>query len=497
MKHTKKIGRRILLGSILALLLITLTVGGIALYYKKTHYANITLSARGQTETNDNLNTPESGWYQLYAYRLTPNTPLGQSELYLEETDEQGIPYRLALLEFNLSYYREEKLDSAAKENIQKVLEQFSHTKAKMIIRFLYDWDGFGETGEPQNLSIIQKHMRQAGKLLNPYKDYIYTTQGIFVGSWGEMHGSKYLSSEDMTTLLLTLASATDDSIYLAVRTPKQYRTILKELTNHPEKYEKYSISTETLTKRLGLFNDGMMGSVSDVGTYQKADDADSDTKAAAIRKKELAFQDKLCRSVPNGGEVVTDNPYNDWENAIKDLRTMHVSYLNLTYDEQVIEKWKNSTYTGEDNLYDGMSAYDYITRHFGARLVLTDCVLNYKPYQKGAAKGTVTLKNVGFSHFYTRKVWKILLENTETGKEHTLLSSEDLPESFQSENWKAGDTITLPLSVAPFSYEAGKYNLYFQMYDPVTDETILFANDSFVSEKKAYHLGSILIEHE
>ena len=46
-------------------------------------------------------------------------------------------------------------------------------------------------------------------------------------------------------------------------------------------------------------------------------------------REEELAFQDVLCSSVPSGGEVIVDNPYNDLENAIADLKTMHVSYLN------------------------------------------------------------------------------------------------------------------------------------------------------------------------
>lgn len=45
---------------------------------------------------------------------------------------------------------------------------------------------------------------------------------------------------------------------------------------------------------------------------------------------------------VPNGGEVVLDNKYNDIDNAAKDLASMHVSYLNNAHDLAVINKWKN-----------------------------------------------------------------------------------------------------------------------------------------------------------
>ena len=49
---------------------------------------------------------------------------------------------------------------------------------------------------------------------------------------------------------------------------------------------------------------------------------------------------------VPNGGEVVLDNKYNDIDNAAKDLASMHVSYLNNAHDLAVINKWKKQTYT-------------------------------------------------------------------------------------------------------------------------------------------------------
>ena len=48
---------------------------------------------------------------------------------------------------------------------------------------------------------------------------------------------------------------------------------------------------------------------------------AEAGTDQAWNRMEELAFQEKLCSRVPNGGEVIIDNEYNDLECAIADLK--------------------------------------------------------------------------------------------------------------------------------------------------------------------------------
>ena len=461
-----------------------------------TRYAQVALSPRKQAETTALLNAPECGWYQLYAYRLEPDTPIDDWHLYIHEKDEAGSPYRLALLEFNLSSYREQDLDDAAKENIRKVLANFQKTKAKVILRFLYDWDGKGMESEPETLSAIKRHMEQASQAFNPFHQIIHTTQGIFVGSWGEMHTSRHLAVEDMTELLLHYASVTEESIYLAVRTPSHYRSIMEEMEQHSERYESYGISPEQLATRLGLFNDGMLGSVSDVGTYHEADIAATKKEGKEIRKREIAFQKALCLQVPNGGEAVNDNPHNNGKRAIADLRAMRVSYLNQIYDEKVIQKWKDSAYDGGDTLYHGMSIYDYISRHLGPRFVLQDATLRYKPYQRRNARGSVTIKNVGFSNLYHEKKADLCLVSKKTGKKASLFSAGEKSSEYQPCRWAPGETATLPFEIDPFDYEAGEYTLLFSLSDPESGEILSLANDSFDQGLGGYVLGDITIEH-
>lgn len=77
-----------------------------------------------------------------------------------------------------------------------------------------------------------------------------------------------------------------------------------------------------SLASRLGLFNDGMLGSVYDLGTYDDTPLTSSSTPGEkGSRSDELIYQYKLCQYVPNGGEVTVNNEYNDLENAIAVLQ--------------------------------------------------------------------------------------------------------------------------------------------------------------------------------
>ncbi len=464
------------------------------MYYYKTHYITATLRAEKQTESARQLDMPECGWYQLYSYYLTPDTPLTASDMYYEKKDQDNKTYRLSLLEFNISSYITGKLDAAAKNNIKQVLDFFSETKSKVIVRFLYDWDGAGLDREPATIDTVKQHMAQVGKILTAYSDIIYTTQGIFVGSWAEMHSSKFLSDEEMTELALYFASVTGPDIYLAVRTPEQYQKIFKQLENHPEKYKEIDIAPEELKARLGLFNDGMLGSISDVGTYHAADTAKTTEEGMAIRQEALDFQDELCRNVPNGGETVNNNIFNDTDNAIADLAKMHVSYLNQKYDGAVIDKWRNSIYHKDGSVFDGMSTYDYITRHMGARFVIKDCSLSYRPFQKGKAEGKIQIENVGFSNLYHEKKVSLILASTVTDRTVTLLDSEENDSVLSPSQWDAGEVSELSFAFSPFDLSDGTYRLYLSLADPGTGESIPFANDSYEEAYSGYYLGEITI---
>jgi hypothetical protein len=78
-------------------------------------------------------------------------------------------------------------------------------------------------------------------------------------------------------------------------------------------------------------------------------------------------------------------------ERAAAYFRSIHVSYLNSVYDEKVLDRWKNSTYGGENG-------FSYIGKHLGYRFILTDVrLLEQEMHQKLQ----IELENRGFSSIY------------------------------------------------------------------------------------------------
>ena len=475
-------------------LIFFILAGGAGMYYFQTHYIRAEFHRFPLPEATGNLDRPECGWYQLYAYTLQPDTHLDDSKLYVTISDGKGYSYRLALLEFNLSAYADKELDAAAKANIERVFQTFASTKMKLIIRFLYDWDGNGLAHEPEQISFIKRHMEQAGEILNEYKNQIYTTQGIFIGSWAEMHGSKFMSAEDMTSLLLTFAKSTDPSIFLSVRTPAHYHTVFEQIENYPEKYAEYQVTSEELKKRLGLFNDGLFGSYSDLGTYQSVDAVSSDFEKLQKRARELSFQQELCQTVPNGGETVGGNELSSGASAVADLAKMHISYLNHIYDLKVIDRWKEETIEETGNVYDEKTYYEYITDHMGARFVLSDCEVNYRTFQSGDATGTLTITNTGFSNLYTEKNFSLRLIHNETKNETVILDSKDFSEELKTNHWMTGTETKIPFSFSPFDFEDGEYDLVAMLTDPDTEDEISFANNCDHADTGGSVLGTLTI---
>ena len=147
-------------------------------------------------------------------------------------------------------------------------------------------------------------------------------------------------------------------------------------------------MATHILAGRLSLFNDGILGSDSDYGTYLTEDFVGMDEYGRWRRAEELDFQRELCRTVPNGGEVINENVLNDFENSVKELAAMHVTYLNTDYDEKVLKKWKE-TRVAEKGCFDGMDGYTYMERHLGYRLLIHDTCLKPSKDKKCVCGGS------------------------------------------------------------------------------------------------------------
>lgn len=418
------------------------------------------------------LDNPYMGFYHIYGYTLKDEIAYAAPEDVPNVPTPEDCPEeRLVLVQVNLCRFRNQPLTDTALSQLDTILSAWCSTEYSLLLRFLYDWDGRGLASEPQDISIILQHMEQVASVYNRYASHIFSLQGLFTGNYGEMNNTNYGSSESMRQLAAKLAETADPSIYLAVRTPNQWRSI-----TGAETYTDLAATPDNpYLHRLGLYNDGMFGTEADTGTYTDRS-----------RAEEIAFQNELCRTVPNGGEAIIENPYNDLDNAIADMRQMHVSYLNSVYDPKVLEKWKTTPYT-QPGPYENAVGFDYIRDHMGYRFVLrsTEICPDYVLMQSVLR---IAIENVGFAESYRGFSFRLTLLNTETGETISISPGED------STCLASGETTVLEIPLELETYPSGIYELYWQTLDTAFNEPILYGN-ALTPTDHGYLLGTLSLE--
>lgn len=415
--------------------------------FKKWHF-----SPEFKCESSSETRSPLRGWYSIFPFVIPEEPDYTELGYCLLESE------MLVLVQINIGNYKDKELTNEALMRIEQILDFFKKAEKNIILRFVYDAEGRGMENEPDKMSIIEMHISQLGDILCRYSMTIFVIQGIFVGSWGEMHNSRYLDKDSVFRLLQALYAASKGRCRLAVRKPVYLRMIQRyaELAGIPEMIE-----------MTGLYNDGMLASETDFGTYGMIS---SEEEGAFLkeweRQEELDFQWNVCKMVPNGGEVVNDNPYNDPQSAINDLRRMHISYLNSQYDKAVLDKWKAAGYTGDDSKFCGKSVYEYIGAHLGYRYVL-----NKVTVEKGK-KLLLEIENRGFADISETA---LSIELRTVSDDYVCdLKTDDKNEKISLENARERITYSLDLK----EIVSGEYKAYVTMKAVSHDREIRFSNE-------------------
>lgn len=459
-----------------ALLISLIVIVPLCIVILKHYQGNIRMKNVSFKESARELRNPGRGFYNLYRFMITD-----EKENYwqlVQELYRDDVNTSLSLVEINLQEYREGEISEAGMGNITSLFQALRELDKQLIVRFLYDWDGESEKYEPETVDIILTHMKQLGKVLQESSDQIFIVQGLFIGNWGEMNGTKYFGDGDMKRLADMMGDVAAHDTYLAVRTPEQWRRItgLKEATED-------ALMKHPAAGRISLYNDGMLGSESDYGTYRVYE---VKGKRVSERKEELAFQEALCRWVPNGGEVINDNACNDLAQAVKDLATMHVTYLNEGHDQEVLEKWKKAKIK-EKGCYRGMDGYSYIERHLGYRLLIEKSDIRLNSF-KNYVEVSVTMKNVGFAPLYGETENRLVFYDKESDRRLTFDMTGDLRNlSGGSETEKS---MKLKTQISVNELMPGKYEAYLSIIDVKTGQRILLANEQD-AEELGYRIGT------
>lgn len=317
---------------------------------------------------------PCRGWYQIFYFHL-PQQPDFHELYWCLRKDET-----LAMAVVDIGAYRNKALDQNAVQMISQILDFFRQYEMDLILRFVYDCEGNGLLHEPDLFSVIEEHIQQLAPVIHAYTKTIFVLQGLLIGSWGEMHGSKFLSPICMKKLYERIKDAAGENTWLAVRKPVQWRI----LHNPNERNSK-----------MGLFDDGIFGSETDLGTFGYRKKTETQWEDSWCPQDELVFEESLCRKVPHGGEVVRTPQTPEMSDAavLDTLRRMHITYLNCVHDGKLLDVWKK-----QPSPWSNVNLYDYVGAHLGYRI----CVRNVKLKKKKEYLCVeISIENTGFAPCY------------------------------------------------------------------------------------------------
>lgn len=325
-------------------------------------------------------------------------------------------------------------------------------------------------------MNLILRHIEQIGSVIKNHSDVLTAVEVGMIGPWGEMHSSAIATKDNFNALIAAWLKNTDGTTPILARRPRMIADYLginvKELGDR-------IAQKDTDEYRLGVFNDGYLGSANDLGTYVNRD----------IEVKWLSNQ---AAHTPFGGEVtIPGSEYNKINFAAYEMFLTHTSYLNELWNDKVIAEWKNTIYdekAGTDNKYYGKTAYEYIRDHMGYRFTISDIALPIKPDKNIKIKFNIT--NDGFGNLLKNKTCELLF----VGKDKTYIS----PININPVQWYTGNTYTIESTVNPV-LSSGEYTVYLRMRAPQQSDIprycVAFANGRYNFDIQANELGTISID--
>ncbi len=331
-------------------------------------------------ESTKMLINPCRGWFVLKTFSLA------EEPLFKDEGDEEN----LILILIDIGIRRDNELNEEDISKIEMIIDHYYDMGYDIILRVCYDSKGKGLEMEPSSFRQIHEHAEQIAELVKRYHEKIFLYQGLLVGSWGEMHSTKYASIERLSELNDIFEKGIGNSVYRAVRKPVQWRWLR----------EQPDIGKRIETGKLGIFNDGMFGSDSDLGTFDSQNKDNAIWVKAWNRENELNLISDIACDVPYGGEALFGEGFSanhSLDDYVKELARQNVTYLNKHHDKKLIEWLKKETITGK-GIWNGVSYYDYIGNLLGYRLVIKKVGV-YK--ESDGFYIEITIENSGFAGIY------------------------------------------------------------------------------------------------
>lgn len=416
------------------------------------------------TESTAELPNPARGWYQIHTFLAEQEPDFEELRWCLHPKDT------LAFLLVDIGHFRDRDLDQEVLDRICRILAFFSERSYDCIVRVVYDHEGKALLREPSSFQQVKFHLEQVGGLMEKFGDSMFVFQGMLVGNWGEMHSSRFLAEDQLRQMAEILRRYRGEETYLAVRRPVYWRMLHEE----PKGNLLYPADD------MGIFDDGILGSESHLGTFGTQDRKNASWDSPWEREDELSFEAEIGRWAPNGGEAVYGRDYLREltpEKVLDILGRMRITYLNRVHDTKMLEVWKEWRYPGT-GVWEGKSFYDYVGAHMGYRFLVRK--LRVTPKRKNQMYLVeIEVENTGFAGCYQEA--EICLEFLDRSGAH---SSEVL--EGRMKGWESGERRRLSCMAA-----AQEGRLYLSARRKKDGAVIRFGNES--DEEGRVFLGDMV----
>ncbi len=455
---------------------------------------NLVDSGINYTESTETINNPSAGYTSTLWYTCKPNnTPVQNptGNLVLMFVDIGAFSSGVNGITDDAGNYTEGTdydLDETFFTNFRKTLENCRKNGCTVALRFRYDAKG-KLNPEPSTYDKMVSHIEQirADGFLEDYKDIIAFVESGFVGSWGEHWGGKYCSFEDKARLLDIMLDVVPKEIPVTVRTPKTFTTWAGIEQSELKDY----VSEEgSDASRVGLYDDGYMGSDSDLGTYVNRE---GDTTWLGRQTVNTYFGGEFSGNIDFAKKYDTYLP----ENAIPEMYKTHLSYINSNifklYQDYIfseaydVENVDNTAYYGE-------TVFKFMRDHIGYRFVVRDSDLSSDVEQGGILKLKTSIENTGFANPIMKQKAEIILE-----KDGNYIKT---PVDLNTKKWYSCTTNSPELDIKlPGGIETGKWNVYLKLstgnneIDEMHLRSVKFANENIWNQSLgANYMGSFSV---
>lgn len=306
-------------------------------------------------ENKENIDNPGRGLYMQISTKEPER---------IIQTKEYGL--NLAMVTMDLKENITGPINDEQLGELRSVLQQARELGIMVIFRGAYKWN---ENVEEPSLETMAGHIAQLSEVLNEYEDSILVVQTGMIGLWGEWHTSLYLDTEEkLSQEALQVVDGwlnnLDSGLCVDLRRP-YFIQVADEIGLD--------------TSRIGMHNDGLLGSDTDLGTYLD-------------RAAELDWcADNLTGRI-NGGEMPYVSDYTEISNTAEEFQKLSLTYLNAFYNEDVLKSWETQTYQGEN-------ARIYIEKHLGYRYYIKSIKIpKYLSPWKKSIPIQITINNSGFA---------------------------------------------------------------------------------------------------